>query len=93
MAELNELMKQCLIDADNEHPEMNWDDTIVEAFRGYSILTGDILEFDSEEEGMEFLQKARYFLLDCVLWNMVEKGLIEIDAMDEDGDLFYKLVK
>lgn len=91
MVELNALMKHCIIEANNDFPDLNFEDTIFEAFKVYTTLT-EPLRFDSDEEGIDLLERARFFLLDCVLIDMVRNGLIEVDGMDEDGDLVYKLV-
>lgn len=92
MAELNELMKTCLIDANEEFPDLDFEDTVFEAFKSYVIITGHPLDFETDEEGYELLTKARIFVLDCVLLDMVRKGLIEVDGIAVDGDLVYKLV-
>lgn len=92
MIELNELMKHCLIEANDSFPDLSFEDTVYEAFKTYVILTGKPLEIENDEEGFELLEKARIFVLDCVLLNMVRNGLIEVDGMEEDGDLVYKLV-
>jgi hypothetical protein len=93
MIDLNELMQKCLIDANDEFAELNFEDTVYEAFRSYVIITGEPLDIEDEEEGIELLEKARRFLLDCVLLNMVRDGLVEVDSLDEDGDFVYKLVE
>lgn len=89
--ELNELMKDCIIEADKNYPDADWNDTIIAAFTNYVNIVGEPLDIENEEEGMELLEKARFFLLDCVLFNMVRDGLIEIDAVAEDGELIFKI--
>lgn len=91
MAELNDLMKNCLIDANDGFPDLDFEDTVFEAFKSYVIITGAPLDVETEEEGIELLEKARRFLLDCVLLDMVRNGIIEVDGIEEDGDLIYKL--
>lgn len=92
MVELNGLMKDCLIKANDEFPDLDFEDTVYEAFKSYVIITGQPLDVNTDEEGIELLEKARIFVLDCVLLDMVRKGLVEVAGVEEDGDLVYKLV-
>lgn len=87
--ELDDMMRDCIIEADKEYPDLDYADTVIEAFRSYVIIMGSPVEFESEEEGEEYFKKAVAFLVDCVLFNMVEKGFIEIEGM-EDGEFWYK---
>lgn len=90
--ELTPEMKECLIEANDEYPDLDWVDTVVEAVRIYGAIYDVPLEFESEEEGTEYFNVCVRFLLDCVLFNMMRDGIVEIDSMDEDGDLCFKLV-
>lgn len=89
MIELNETMKECLIDANNECPELDYVDTVIEAFYRYVNIMGCPVEIESEEEGEELFNKCISFLIDCVLFNLIEKGVVEFDGI-EDGEMVYK---
>lgn len=91
MIELNAMMKQCLIDSHNDYPDLDYIDTVMRAFASYVNFVGAPIEMESEEEGEEFLKKAVFFLVDCVLVDMVAKGIVEVDGMDPDGELVYKV--
>lgn len=88
MIELDDLMRECLIEANSEYPDYDYVDTVVQAYKVYSNLVGP-LDFDGEVEGEEFFKSAVGFLVDCVLWDLVEKGVVEIDGI-EDGELWFK---
>lgn len=90
MTGLNELMKNCLIEADTQNPKMNWIDTVVEAVAIYDCVSEEKLRFTNEEEGVEYFNTAVAFLLDCVLLKMVREGMVEVTGMDPDGELVYK---
>lgn len=90
MIELDQRMKNCLIEADVQNPEMNWVDTVVEAVAIYDCISEDKLKFENEEEGVEYFNAAVAFLLDCVLLKMVREGLVEVVGIDPDGELVYK---
>jgi hypothetical protein len=90
MIELNDTMRDCLIEANNDCPDLDWVDTVIEAFTRYVSIVGSPMEIESDEEGEELMNAAVRFLIDCVLFNMVDKGVIELDGM-EDGELVYKV--
>lgn len=89
--ELDEMMKDCLIRANRDFPDLDYIDTVMEAFRDYVLIMGAPVQIEDEEEGEALLQKAVYFLVDCVVIDMIGKGIIEVDSIDEDGDLMYKM--
>lgn len=88
MIELNDIMKDCIIEANNDYPDLDYVDTVMQAFQDYYSMVGAPIEFESEKEGEEFFNKAVAFLIDCVLFNMVEKGIIEIEGF-EDGEFWF----
>lgn len=87
---LNDTMRDCLIEANNDCPDLDWVDTVVEAFTRYKSITGGAWEVENDEEGETLMNAAVKFLIDCVLFNMVDKGIIEIDGM-EDDELVFKM--
>lgn len=88
--ELNDLMKQCLIEANDNEPNTSWVDTVVAATETYDCISEEKLQFKNEEEGVEYFNNAMAFLLDCVLLNMVRNGLVEVSGMDPNGELVYR---
>lgn len=91
MVEINDLMKDCLIRANNDFPDIGYIDTVIEAFREFITLTGSPVEFEDDDEAEDYLKRCVGFVVDCNLWNMLEKGVMEIEGMDEDGELVYKI--
>lgn len=89
MIELNQTMQDCIIEANNDFPDLDFIDTIVEAMRMYVNLVGEPIEMVDEVEGEEFLNRAVTFLIDCVLFNLVDKGLVEVAGI-EDGEFVYQ---
>lgn len=89
MIELNQTMQDCIIEANNECPDLDFVDTVIEAFTRYVHLVGEPLEIVDDEEGEDLFNRAITFLIDCVLFNLVEKGLVEVEGI-EDGELVYK---
>lgn len=89
MIELNDTMRDCLIDANNEYPDFGYVDTVIEAVEKYVGLTGAPISMESEEEGIEFFNKSIRFLVDCVLFNLIEEGLVEMAGI-EDGELVFQ---
>lgn len=90
MIELNQTMQDCLIEANNDCPDLDWVDTVIEAFTRYVSIVGAPVEVESDEEGEELFNAAVRFLVDCVLFNMVEKGIVEMEGM-EDGEMVFKV--
>lgn len=90
MAELDKTMKDCLIEAHNNYPDYDYIDTVLAAFPVYVNIMGGPVEFVDDQEAEEYLQKCVYFLVDCVLVDLVGKGMVEVDGI-EDGDFVYKL--
>lgn len=88
--ELNEMMKHCLIEANNDYPDLDYADTVIQAFRDYVTIIGEPVQVESDEEGEELFNKAVVFLIDCVLFNLIEKGLVEVAGI-EDGEFVYQL--
>ncbi len=88
--ELNKLMKDCLIDANNEYPDCDYADTVIKAFGKYVNIVGSPVEFVDEDEAEEYFKNCVFFVVDCVLWNMLDKGVIEIEGM-EDDEFVYKM--
>lgn len=86
---LNDEMKDCLIEVDNKCPDASFEETVLEAVWLYELRHGPI-EFVNEVEAEEFYKRCLAFVLDCTLLNMVRKGLCEVEGMDEDGELVYK---
>lgn len=89
MIELNEVMKDCIIDANNEYPDLDYVDTVMQALRKYVNIVGAPIEMESDEEGESFLNEAIRFLVDCVLFNLIEKGLVNFEGID-DGEMVFK---
>lgn len=87
--ELNDVMRDCLINANNRYPEYGYIETAMEAVEMYVNITGVPIEMESEEEGIEFLQNAVRFLVDCVLFNLIEEGLVQMAGI-EDGELVFQ---
>ena len=88
--EIDDIMKDCLIAANDNYPDLDYIDTVIKAFGDYVGLMGGPVEFDTDDEAEEYLRKCVYFLVDCVLFNMVAKGAVEIEGM-EDGEFVYKI--
>lgn len=88
--ELGELMKDCLIHAHKDYPDYDYIDTVMAAFASYVNIIGNPVEFVDDEEAEEYLKRCVGFLVDCVLLDMVEKGICEVEGM-EDGEFVYKI--
>lgn len=91
MIELNDVMRDCLIEANDEYPEYGYIETTMKAVEKYVAITGGPIEMESEEEGAEFLQNSVRFLVDCVLFNLVEEGLFELAGI-ENGELVFQAI-
>lgn len=87
--ELNDVMRDCLIHVNNEYPNYGYVDLVIKAIEKYVALTGTPIIMESDEEGEEFFQKAVRFLVDCVLFNLIEDGLIEMAGI-ENGELVFQ---
>jgi hypothetical protein len=90
MIELNQAMQDCIIEANDNNPDLDFMETIIEAMRMYVNLVGEPIQMEDEEEGEEFLNRAVTFLIDCVLFNLVNKGMVEVVGIEE-GEFVYKL--
>lgn len=90
MIELNQTMQDCLIEANDNNPDFDYVETVIEAMRMYVNVVGEPIEMVDEEEGEEFLNRAVIFLIDCVLFNLVEKGMVEVVGM-EGEEFVYQL--
>lgn len=88
--ELDEVMKDCLIAANDNYPDASVMDTVVIAVQDYVAITEHPLEIENEEEGEAYLYACARFVVDCLIFNMVEKGVVEIEGF-EDGDFVYKV--
>lgn len=89
MVELDQVMQDCIIEANNECPDLDYADTVIEAFRRYVSIMGAPVEIEDDEEGIELFNKCVTFLIDCVLFNLIEKGMVEVAGI-EDGEFVYK---
>lgn len=90
MIELNQTMQDCLIEANDGNPDLDYVETVIEAMRMYVNVVGEPIEMVDEEEGEEFLNRAVIFLIDCVLFNLVEKGMVEVVGI-EGEEFVYQL--
>lgn len=89
MIELDEDMRNCLIEAHANYPDLDYSETVIQAFGTYVNFHGPPTFLENEEEGAEYFNKCVRFLIDCVLFDLLSKGLIELEGM-EDGDLVFK---
>ena len=89
MTELNELMRDCLIYVNNAYPNVGYVELVVEAVKKYVSLTGAPIVLEDEEDEIEFFNKAIRFLIDCVLFNLIEQGLVEMAGI-EDGEMVFQ---
>lgn len=89
MVELNELMRDCLIEANNEYPDHDYVETVFEAFKKYVAITGGPVEIEGDEEGEQLMMECMTFLIDCLIFNLIEKGVVEFEGI-EDGEMVYK---
>lgn len=84
--ELNDVMRDCLIHVNNKYPNLGYVELVIEAV---NIYDGPPIELENNEEGIAFFNKAVTFLVDCVLFNLLEDGFIQMAGI-EDGELVFQ---
>jgi hypothetical protein len=87
--ELNDVMRDCLIHVNNKYPKRGYVAQVMEAIKMYDNLTGIPIEMENDEEKITFYNKAVNFLVDCVLFNLIEDGFVQIAGI-EDGELVFQ---
>lgn len=88
--EVDELMKNCLREAMERNPDLDYIETFEVAVETYVTVQGPI-EVEDEEEFHTFVNDCVEFMFDATLGDLVGRGLVDMDGVDEEGDFVFSL--
>lgn len=88
--ELSRGLKNCLLLA-MEDPDLDFEETVDTGLRLYAESIGGVIEIEDEEEGMEMVGECFRFVIDAVLGNLEDMGVIEMKGVDPEEGVVWGL--